>query len=152
MGKNFRNTKQRHAIRLALAESSEPLTPQAIQRAALAHTDSLGIATVYRYLRRMVEDGEVEQLELPGLNTCYMIPRQKTEPFLICERSQRVKRLLNVDLDLPTDSLPEGFKVNRFEVLVYGEFADSERSEAPAASPRSPRKRAGTGAPQARKD
>ena len=126
MGKNFRDTKQRLAIRQVLARHQEPMSPQAILDEASKLTESLGIATVYRYLRRMVTEGQVEQIELPGVKTCYMIPRTRQEPFLIDERRQRIRRLPNVALDLPEKSLPPGFRVTRFEVLVFGEFAEDD--------------------------
>lgn len=122
MGKNFRDTKQRHAIRQVLDESDEPMSPHAILAEASKRIESLGIATVYRYLRRMVEEGQVEQIDLPGLKTCYMIPRTVPEPFLICERSKKVRRLREVSLSIPEEALPDDFKITRFEVLVYGEF------------------------------
>ncbi|MGF1452010.1 MAG: Fur family transcriptional regulator [Opitutales bacterium] len=124
MGKNFRDTKQRNAIRQVLEEADEPLSPKEILEAASKRTQSLGIATVYRYLRKMVDDQQVEQIELPGVRTCYMLPRHRNEPFLIDQRRQTVRRLREIELTLPEDSLPPDFELSRFEVLVYGRFAD----------------------------
>ncbi len=129
MGKNFRETKQRLAIRRVLAEKGQPMSPKAIWEAARVHSKSLGIATVYRFLRIMVEERQVEQVDLPGLRTCYMLPGTPHEHFLICERSEEVRRLPQVQLEIPPESLPPGFRVTRFEVIVFGEFAPEDGSD-----------------------
>ncbi|MEW6280573.1 MAG: transcriptional repressor, partial [Candidatus Eremiobacterota bacterium] len=46
-----RNTRQRDAIRRALADANRPLAPQEVLEEARRYSPGLGIATVYRNLK-----------------------------------------------------------------------------------------------------
>lgn len=59
-------TKQAEAIREAIESAPGPLSPAEIHQAASEQVPSLGIATVYRALTRLVEGGEVVVVPLPG--------------------------------------------------------------------------------------
>ncbi|MFM7507657.1 MAG: transcriptional repressor, partial [Rubrivivax sp.] len=50
-----RNTRQRTAIRDALQRARRPLLPQEVLLAAQAQAPRLGLATVYRNLKTLVE-------------------------------------------------------------------------------------------------
>ena len=52
-----RNTRQRSAIRDAIAQAQRPLLPQEVLEAARTEVPGLGIATVYRNLKALVEEG-----------------------------------------------------------------------------------------------
>ncbi len=127
MGKNLRETKQRLALRRVLEEAKRPLQPREIRDIASKEIPSLGIATVYRNLKSMVEDKLVEQIELPGQMTCYSLPRKEKKPILFCNRSKRVEFT-----DLPpveesaAPNLPSGFVLHGREVIYIGEFQDVE--------------------------
>ena len=50
-----RSTRQRRAIRRVLLETRRPLSPREILELARKQVPSLGLATVYRILRALVE-------------------------------------------------------------------------------------------------
>jgi hypothetical protein len=61
-----RNTRQRSAIRHAIAQANRPLLPLEVLDAAQQDVPGLGIATVYRNLKLLVEEGELQAVNLPG--------------------------------------------------------------------------------------
>lgn len=61
-----RSTRQRRAIRRVLLETRRPLSPREILELARKQVPSLGLATVYRNLRALVEEGAVVPVALPG--------------------------------------------------------------------------------------
>ncbi len=63
-----RNTRQRNAIRDAIVQADRPLLPQEVLDAAQHAVPGLGITTVYRTLKLLVEEGELQAVNLPGEN------------------------------------------------------------------------------------
>ena len=61
-----RNTRQRSAIRDALQAAARPLLPQEILGLAQQTTPGLSMATVYRNLKSLVEEGHARPVNLPG--------------------------------------------------------------------------------------
>jgi Fur family ferric uptake transcriptional regulator len=59
-----RKTRQRGAIRDAIAQADRPLLPQEVLEAAQHAVPSLGIATVYRNLKVLVEEGVLAPTEI----------------------------------------------------------------------------------------
>ena len=63
-----RNTRQRSAIREAIAQADRPLLPQEVLDAAQQAVPGMGLATVYRNLKGLVEEGALQAVNLPGEN------------------------------------------------------------------------------------
>lgn len=59
----LRRTTQRQTILRMVKFSSEPVTAEAVTRAVKPACPGIGIATVYRNLRHLVERGEIYQVE-----------------------------------------------------------------------------------------
>ncbi|MGF1482922.1 MAG: Fur family transcriptional regulator [Opitutales bacterium] len=137
--KEQRDTRQRKAIKFAFAHGNRPLSPKEVLELASAQVPNLGIATVYRNIKGMVEQGELEVVELPGQAPRYCLPNgNKQAPLIVCERTDRVFQLKDQDVSVQLPDLPEGFKLKRAEIFLYGEFAE-ETAEAPRPEPAHPR-------------
>jgi Fe2+ or Zn2+ uptake regulation protein len=65
-----RSTKQRAAIEQAMAKAGRPLAPQEVLELAQATLPGLGIATVYRALKAMAEEGFLHEVHLPERTPC----------------------------------------------------------------------------------
>lgn len=122
MAKHFRDTKQRAAILDALQEAGYPLTPKEIRERASRSVPGLGIATVYRNIRLLVENQEIEALDVPGHRTCYTRPRTEQQAVLICRQTQRVRLADGMKLTFDPEKLPENFKAEDVEIYIYGHF------------------------------
>ncbi len=125
--KVFRETKQRNAIKAALEKAGRPLGPKEILQLAGEEVPNLGIATVYRNIKTMVEKGELEPVELPGQAPRYQQPLgdQKKHLF-ICEKTDSVFTIDPAPEDFKPQ-LPEDFVLRRYQIICYGEVTGEKR-------------------------
>src|SRR5258707_177577 len=66
-----RSTRQRSSIRTVMEEAGRPLLPAEILGAAQREVPAIGLATVYRNIKQLMEAGEVQAVDLPGEATRY---------------------------------------------------------------------------------
>ena len=71
--REIRNTRQKTAIREAFAGANGPLSPEEVLRSAQRHHPGVGIATVYRNIQTLVEEGWLQPVEVPGDATRYEV-------------------------------------------------------------------------------
>ena len=130
-----RNTRQRTAIRDAIAVAERPLLPQEVLDAAQGASPGLGLATVYRSLKALVDEGEVCAVQLPGENPRYEIAGGHHHHHFQCRQCQRVFDVHACPGDL-SRLAPAGFQVEGHELTLYGRC--SECAPAAAALRRAP--------------
>jgi Fur family transcriptional regulator, ferric uptake regulator len=114
-----RETRQRKAIRKALREAGHPLSPQELLEAARRHVSGLGIATVYRNLRTLQDEGEIEAVELPGEPARYEIAGKTHHHHFHCRECDRVYEVEGCPGNLE-EVTPEGFRLESHEFVLYG--------------------------------
>lgn len=134
-----RNTRQRTAIRDALQQAHRPLLPQEVLTAAQQGVPGLSLATVYRNLKALAEEGEITAVQLPGENPRFEIASRHHHHHFQCLDCQRVYDVHACPGDL-SRLAPAGFEVKDHELTLYGRCADCN-VPAPAPKP-SPRRRA----------
>ncbi|WP_019605973.1 transcriptional repressor [Teredinibacter turnerae] len=61
-----RQTRQKHIVELLLQEADGPLLPQEILGEAQRELPTIGIATIFRILKRMVDEGDAKIVHIPG--------------------------------------------------------------------------------------
>lgn len=118
-----RNTRQRAAIRDALQRARRPLLPQEVLQAAQSQAPRLGLATVYRNLKTLVEEGELCTVELPGENPRFEVAGRQHHHHFQCLTCQRVFDVHACPGDL-TRLAPPGFTVQDHELTLYGRCSD----------------------------
>jgi Fur family ferric uptake transcriptional regulator len=118
-----RNTRQRSAIRDAIAQADRPLLPQEVLASAQRQAPGLGIATVYRALKGLVEDGELQTVTLPGENPRYELIGQHHHHHFQCRHCQRVFDVHACPGDL-SRLAPTGFTVEDHDLTLYGRCAE----------------------------
>jgi Fur family ferric uptake transcriptional regulator len=118
-----RNTRQRSAIRRSFEVSKRPLSAQQVLHAAKAEVRGLGIATVYRNIQCLLNDGWLTALEVPGAGTVYELAGKPHHHHFHCERCSHV---FEVSGCVPKiDHLARrGFFVTRHELVLYGLCSD----------------------------
>ena len=126
--KTLRSTKQRHAIRKAIDAANRPLGPREILQIAGKSVPNLGIATVYRNIKVMIDEGELETVELPGKAARYQPPAEENQQLIICEKDDSVFTI-NKEIDGFNPDLPDGFVLKRYQIIYYGDY--NESSEKP---------------------
>lgn len=114
-----RSTRQRRAIREAFLEAGRPLSPQEVLDMAKRKVPSLGLATVYRTLKGLVEEGFLAPVALPGEPPRYEPAGKGHHHHFYCRHCGRLYELLDCHLALE-EHLPPGFVAEEHEVTVYG--------------------------------
>jgi Fur family ferric uptake transcriptional regulator len=117
-----RATRQRDAIRTAIEAAGRPLSPQEILDAARANVSRLGLATVYRNLKRLAAEGDVRLVTLPGDAARYEPTEAQHHHHFQCTRCRRVFDVPGCPGDLRRLA-PRGFTVERHDVTLYGRCA-----------------------------
>lgn len=114
-----RNTRQRDAIRQVFLETDRPLSPQEILLAAQAYIPALGIATVYRTLKALLEEDWLSPVELPGEPQRYEMAGKGHHHHFRCHTCDRVYEIDGCLSNLKR-LVPQGFQIDRHEVVLYG--------------------------------
>ena len=117
-----RNTRQRAAIREAIAQSGRPLLPQEILQVAQCKAPGLSLATVYRNLNALVDEGELASVSLPGESPRFEPATQRHHHHFKCEHCLRVFDVHACPGDL-SHLLPAGFEVRSHDLTLYGRCA-----------------------------
>ena len=116
-----RDTRQRRAIRSVFAEADGPLGPQEVLDRAQQDVPGIGLATIYRTIKLMLDDQELSQVDLPGEPSRYE-PAERGRShhhFFKCDVCGRVYEVAGCVAN-PGSLAPEGFRVSRHEIVLYG--------------------------------
>lgn len=114
-----RDTRQRRAIRKAFRTLGHPLSPQEVLETARTDVEGLGIATVYRNLRSLQDDGWLEPVELPGEPARYEMAGKGHHHHFHCRGCDRVYEVEGCPGNL-RDITPTGFELEDHEFVLYG--------------------------------
>jgi Fur family ferric uptake transcriptional regulator len=118
-----RQTRQRNAIRDAIAHAGRPLLPQEVLAAAQAAAPGLSIATVYRNLRMLVDEGALRAVVLPGESARYEVAGGGHHHHFQCRECRRVFEVHACPGDMASLA-PAGFTVEDHELTLYGRCGD----------------------------
>ncbi len=117
-----RRTRQRDAIRAAFSKAARPLAVQEAHSLAMKSVPGLGIATVYRNIKALVDEGALEAVELPGEAPRYEASGLAHHHHFRCNRCERV-------FDVPgcpgamKALVPRGFRLDAHDLVLYGRCA-----------------------------
>jgi len=114
-----RATRQRHAIRQALQLAKRPLLPVEILDLARTIVPALGLATVYRNIKLLVEAKEIQPVELPGEPARYELCGHPHHHHFHCRTCNQVFDIHACPGDMQTIA-PPGFMVHGHELTLYG--------------------------------
>ncbi|MET0381809.1 MAG: transcriptional repressor [Burkholderiaceae bacterium] len=132
-----RSTRQNTAIRQVIAQAGRPLSPAEVLGQARRHVPALGLATVYRNLKALVDEGAIQAVTLPGETPRYEIAQRGHHHHFRCDVCRRVFDVHACPGDL-AGLAPPGFAVERHEITLYGKCGGCR----PRAAAKKPRKAA----------
>lgn len=118
-----RKTSQRDAIVAAFEATERPLSPQEVLEAAQSDVPKLGIATVYRNLKRLVDDDWLVPVELPGEQTRYERAGKHHHHHFHCQHCDRVFEVEGC-VETIRQLTPAGFVLESHDLLLMGQCAD----------------------------
>lgn len=101
------------------------MTPLEVLEGAREQVPALSIATVYRNIKSLLQDGAIHRVPLPGDNPRYESNQAASthHHHFQCTLCQRVFDVHDCPGDLK-HMAPEGFSVERHELTFYGHCAD----------------------------
>lgn len=116
-----RVTAQRRAVEQVFEDATGPLTAREVHGLAEQRVEGLGIATVYRHLKKMVEQDLLDVVELAGQPTRYESSALRHHHHFQCLECERV-------YDVPgcadfSGLVPDDFRVLQHEIVLYGACA-----------------------------
>ena len=114
-----RHTRQREAIRAVLAAAGRPLGPQEILAAVRRELPALGMATVYRTVKGLLDDGWLRAVELPGAPPRYEVAGKGHHHHFHCRACDGVFEVDACPAGI-RGLLPERFRLERHEIILYG--------------------------------
>ena len=118
VGQN-RKTKQRDALREVLEHSKRPLSVAELQELASELVDGLGIATVYRTVAALLEDGWLDAVDIPGEPSRYERSNKGHHHHFQCDKCERAFDIAGC-IDNLRKLVPPQFRIRRHSVTVYG--------------------------------
>lgn len=113
------STKQRVAIQQAMTQADRPLAPQDVLELAQVTLPGLGIATVYRALKAMADEGLLREVHLPGRNPMYEVAHHGHHHHFQCAVCEKVFDVHACPGNLASLA-PAGFVVESHEITLYG--------------------------------
>ena len=118
-----RSTRQRQAIFDALKASGKPMSVAEILSAASKTIRTLGVATVYRTLKALLEDKVITQVSIAGNAPYYEIAHMHHHHHFQCESCHNV---LDIDMCLLDEKRlsqalkHKGLMVHTHEITLFG--------------------------------
>ncbi len=112
-------TQQRASILQVLDDLSRPVTAQELLEAASVQSPGLGLATVYRALKKLVDAGEARKIDVAGVPPHYERESKKHHHFFVCEECLKMFGLVGCPGGFKK-LLPPGYSMTSHEVVVYG--------------------------------
>jgi len=130
-----RATRQNTAIRDVIEAAGRPLTPAEVLDEARRHVAALGLATVYRNLKALVDAGAIQVVTLPGEPPRYEPAQRGHHHHFRCDTCQKVFDVHQCPGDL-AGLAPPGFSVARHEITLYGQCSQCRPKARKRAAPR----------------
>jgi len=115
----IRITQQRDAIRQVMFKVGRPLSPQEIFALAQREVPGLGIATEYRTLKSLIEEGGVVAVDLPGQPPRWEITPESHHHHFLCNTCDKLYEINACPEDLQ-HLLPEGYTLEEHDILLRG--------------------------------
>jgi Fur family ferric uptake transcriptional regulator len=114
-----RQTKQRQIIETILQQSERPLLPKELLEKAQVLLPRLGVATVFRTLKKMVEEGSATTVCLPGDSPRYERADLEHHHHFKCSDCECVFEINGCPGHLE-QLLPKGFLLTNHEITLFG--------------------------------
>jgi Fur family transcriptional regulator, ferric uptake regulator len=117
-----RSTKQKRAIEAVLSTHANPLTALEIQQLAAHEVPNIGVATIYRSLKSLTQEGRVVCVGIAGQPPRYERADKAHHHHFLCNDCGRVFELERCVSNISTMA-PHNFRVSRHEITLYGSCA-----------------------------
>ena len=117
-------TRQREAIQEVLEAAERPLSAHEVLGEAQGSVPRLGLATVYRNLNRLLDEGWLVPIDSVGEGRRYERAGKEHHGHYHCCTCDRVYDLSGCAAQAVSATVPAGFTVESHELVVHGRCAD----------------------------
>lgn len=114
-----RNTRQRKAIQQCITVAGRPLAPQEILEHAQQDVPGIGMATIYRNIKALLEAGEIAAVSLPSGGDRYEVAGHGHHHHFHCRACDKVFEVHACPGDMQKLA-PTGFQLESHELTLYG--------------------------------
>ena len=128
-----RNTNQRRAIRMVFEATDRPLSTQEVLDAAQKSKPGMGIATVYRTLKLLLDSGWLDQVRLPEQPPRYERAGQPHHHHFYCNSCGRAFVVPGC-AELLERLVPPQFSLDGHDLVLNGRCRDCVAKGARAAA------------------
>lgn len=125
-----KETVQKRAVKRIFAESAQPLKAVEAHEHALRYAPTLGMATLYRVVRELEEEGWLKAVNLPGDTVRYERADKDHHHHFQCRACRGVYEIEGCPNGL-SRMAPSGFQVEAHEVTLYGLCSACNTASAP---------------------
>lgn len=115
-----RRTPQQALVRSVFQAAGRPLTAAETHQIALHKKKNIGIATVYRIIRSMLEEQQLNQVMIAGEPPYYEYAPVNHHHYFHCCDCRRVYVLSHCPLSLD-EITPKGFHTEWHDVVLHGQ-------------------------------
>lgn len=115
-----RKTSQREIIGKVFSDSEGPLTPQEILERAQKSNEKMGIATIYRTLKILLDSEDVRLVNLPDGQTRYELTALKHHHHFKCKLCKKIFDIKTCSFQMGQIKVPDGFVVENHEITLFG--------------------------------
>jgi Fur family transcriptional regulator, ferric uptake regulator len=114
-----RNTRQQQAIREVFHQAMAPLSPRDVLKRARSRVPSMSQATVYRGIRRLLDEQTIVTVQLPGQPPLYEQAGKGHHHFFRCRKCHEMYEVQGCD-ELVDRLVPRGFSLEDHDVFLFG--------------------------------
>lgn len=141
-----RNTIQQMTIHKVFARAGRPLSAEQAHDLARRDRPRIGIATVYRAIRRMQDEGALRAVLIPGEGSFYEMAGPSHHHYFFCRLCNKAY-VIGICPEAVRQMTPRGFVHERHDIVLHGQCAQchaiSVNEDGPAAAEALPQSSAG---------
>lgn len=125
---DFRITPQRYAVLNVLANSPDHPSAESIHAKLIDHYPTMSLATVYKTVKLLKQEGEILELEFSDLGNRYDGKKPYPHPHVICTECGKIIDPSQLNLEEITSSMMKetGFKILTHRLDFYGICPDCQ--------------------------
>lgn len=114
-----RKTVQRACIREVFEHASRPLSVHEVLNEAARKIPQIGIATIYRNIKRLCDSEWLVRVELPGDTPRFEMKERNNRQYFHCRKCRKVYGARG-RVDRLDGLVPKGFQLENQEIVLYG--------------------------------
>lgn len=114
-----RITKQRTAILKCLSEKERPLSIEEILAYSAIEIPQINLSTVYRTIKKLLDEEKIVSVQLPGDKTCYEIIQKEHHHYFLCDNCSKIYFIKHCPKGL-SDIVPTGFHLLGHSITLNG--------------------------------